>query len=175
MRTRQYEEDIRSRELYNALILQKNPLGVESVSRMPAYAPDVPQQLSFGKYLSMSDASKSLVGESKFIPLAQADGPLKPSDNLLAEPTQQDRKVALKLDYAFPAYPDDGPGTLSLGTLDPSVSVASSLGIENINRKNEERLRLLEKVEHGSTNELGKLDDLLFGYLNDKTRDQDYT
>jgi len=47
------------------------------------------------------------------------------------------------------------------------LSVASSVGIENINRRNEERLRLLDKVENTPQDELTKLDDLLFNYLNE--------
>jgi hypothetical protein len=63
MRQRQYEDDIRSRELYNALVLKKNPMGLDPITRMPAYKPkplNLPRQRNIEPYLSDGDASKSL-------------------------------------------------------------------------------------------------------------------
>jgi hypothetical protein len=73
----------------------------------------------------------------------------------------------MRLERAFPSEQGVDIGSLSLGFMDAGHSVSSSLGIDNINRRNEERLRLLEKVENTREDELTKLDDLLFSYLND--------
>jgi hypothetical protein len=118
------------------------------------------------------DPTKSLCSESKLIPLANPEAPLKPSTPP-KELTQEQIKAATKLDTAFPGAPADF-GSLSLGTADlGTLSVASSLGIESINKRNEERLRMLEKVENTPQDELTKLDDLLFNYLNDnKAKDR---
>jgi hypothetical protein len=106
-----------------------------------------------------------LVGESKFIPLANAEGPLKPTTPN-QELTQDQKKVALRLDKAFPGAPPQDIGSLSLGTANLSAA-SESIGIADINKRNEDRLRLLEKVENAPQDELTKLDDLLFGYLNE--------
>ena len=165
---RQAEEDIRSRELYNALILQqKNQIYSTQANKVAEWSvPAVQPSNRETTFKKAQDPYASLTADSQFIPLAHAEGPLKPSDNP-KEPTHQDQKAKYGLDAAFPTIPAKESGLVS-SSIDPGMlSVASSVGIENINRRNEERLRLLDKVENTPQDELTKLDDLLFNYLNE--------
>ena len=174
MRQRQLEDDVRSRELYNALVLQKNPMGVEPITRMPKAQKqplELIRQHNIEPYLDESDASKSLRTDTIMIPLAAPEGLIAPED-LQAE-MGIGKAHAIKLHNDFPSLPDNGPSNLDLGTLDPTTQVTSHLGLDNIDRKNEQRLRMLERAEQSQKNDdLAKLDDILFSYLQENQKEK---
>ena len=76
------------------------------------------------------------------------------------------------MDAAIPSLPAGNEGSLSLGAVDPGISLSSNTGISNINAKNDARLRRLEKFENTPNDEVSKLDDLLFDYLNENAEKQ---
>jgi hypothetical protein len=99
---------------------------------------------------------------------------LKPGE-MPPDPTDIEIKAAIKVPSDFISLPENGPGNLELGTLDPPTTISSSIGVDHIDRKNEERLRMLERAEQGlKKDELAKLDDLLFSYLNENKKDHTY-
>ena len=164
MRQKSLQEDIRQKELLIALVNSKNTI-YDSNTRLPSYKPTPFRLTSSKSEASLSlDSNKSLPNETKLIPLAQLENnfptKIKPDDEKL--------KKAMNLDSLFPSLPDSHPNNISF---EPIQSVNSSIGIERINKKNEQRLRTLDKVESNPSDELKKLDEMLIKYLEEtKTR-----
>jgi hypothetical protein len=158
LRRKQLEDDIRHRELTLALQARPNPL---PATRLPPYEPK-PVILAKGledASLSLDFAQKSLVGESKFIPLPN------PTEPFPIKPQSPKEKRALHLDSIFPSLPD------SSSNYDTFRSASSSLGVDNLLRKNEERLKALDKINPEAKDELNKLDEILFKFAENKEKD----
>lgn len=152
LRRKQVDEDIRHKELALALANTRN-VG-PSNTRLPAYEPRpviLPKSHADAS-LSLDFASRSLVSESKFIPLPN------PTELFPIDPPSPKEKKALRLDTVFPSLPD------SSSNYDTFRSASSSLGIDNILKKNEERLKVLEKFDPNTQDELNKLDEILFKF-----------
>lgn len=158
MRQRQLEEDIRSRELYMVLS-NAGPMKFDAISKLPN-TNALPLALPRGKdWAELSlDGTKSLNGESKFLPLG--GGPAEP---FMMRPLSKDRR-AVELDSYFPSLPDVGPANMSLRG-DASHTAMTSLGVDNISKRNDERLKAFERLEGNPGDELAKLDELLFNFL----------
>ena len=105
------------------------------------------------------------------VPLAAPEGLIAPED-LQAE-MGTGKAHAIRLDKEFPSLPDNGPSNLDLGTLDPTTAISSNLGLDNIDRKNEQRLRMLERAEQSQKkDDLAQLDDILFSYLQENQKEK---
>lgn len=156
LRRKQVEDEIRHREL--ALALQSRP-NVIPTTKLPPYEPrplNLPKTIEDAS-LSFDFAQKSLVSESKFIPLPN------PTEIFPTKPLSPKEKKALHLDSIFPSLPDNA------SNYDTFRSASSSLGVDNLLKKNEERLKMLEKIDSGAQDELNKLDQILFKFAeNDK-------
>ena len=156
LRRKQVEDEIRHREL--ALALQSRPNVIPS-TKLPPYEPrplNLPKTIEDAS-LSFDFAQKSLISESKFIPLPN------PTEIFPTKPLSPKEKKALHLDSIFPSLPDNA------SNYDTFRSASSSIGVDNLLKKNEERLKMLEKIDSGAQDELNKLDQILFKFAeNDK-------
>lgn len=164
MRMRGNEEDSRQRELLMAI--SKNPIKgpYEPTTRLPAPNP-LPLVLPRSNLddpkntLGLDYADKSLTAESKFIPVFGADGP-----SVIPQPPRRRENA----DISLASLPEFGPsnvpvtGSMAVDTL-ATAGGGTTIGIEAINRKNEERLLALEKME--GHDEIAKLDALLANYM----------
>ena len=164
MRLRGTEEDGRQRELLMAIA--KNPVrgAYEPSTRLPAANP-LPLVLPRSNFddpkntLGLDYADKSLTGESKFLPVFGADGP-----SVIPQPPRRRENA----DISLASLPEFGPsnvpvtGSMALDTLG-TAGGGATIGIEAINRRNEERLLALEKLE--GHDEIAKLDSLLANYM----------
>ena len=164
LRRKQIEEDIRHKELAIALANTRNI--VPANTRLPPYEPR-PLLLTKSNNdaaLSLDFASRSLISESKFIPLPS------PPELFPAKPPSPKEKKAMRLDTIFPSLPE------SNSNYDTYKSAGSSLGIDNILKKNEERLKALDKFDPDTQDELNKLDDILFKFadIDKKTSENVY-
>ena len=101
---------------------------------------------------SLDFASRSLISESKFIPLPN------PTELFPINPQSPKEKKLVNLDTVFPSLPD------SNSNYDTYRSAVSSIGLDNIMRKNDERLKNLEKIDPDARDELNKLDEILFKF-----------
>jgi len=157
MRQRQLEEDIRSRELYMVLS-NAGPMKFDPISKLSNPNAN-PLALPRGKdWAELSiDGNKSLNGESKFIPLGGGQ-----PEPFMLRPLSKDRR-AVELDNMFPSLPDGGPANMSMK--DASHTAMTSLGVDNIAKRNDERLKAFERYEGNPGDELAKLDELLFNFL----------
>ncbi|OMJ90667.1 hypothetical protein SteCoe_6947 [Stentor coeruleus] len=164
IRQKSLVEDIRQKEVLNALMNTK-PIFSDPNTKLPTYKPE-PYKLPVSKSeASLSlDSFKSLPSQSKLIPLACVDNKFPTKEN---EDYVEKQKKALKLDTLFPSLPDSGPCNISF---DPLKSANSSIGIDRLNKKNEERLNALGRIESQPTDELKKLDDMLIKYLDDNNK-----
>ena len=160
LRRKQVEEDIRQKELALALANTKNVVPINT--RLPPYEPRplILQKSNDDAFLSLDLASKSLVSESKFIPLPS------PAENFMIKPTSPKAKKALNLETVFPSLPE------SNGPYETFRSASSSIGIDNILRKNEERLKALDKIDPDAQDELNKLDEILFKFSENKNNEE---
>ncbi|CAG9328189.1 unnamed protein product [Blepharisma stoltei] len=168
MKQRHLDEEIRQKELYMAIVNNRLPKP-DTNTRLPPYQP-LPLNPPIGKgdaSLSLDYAARSLNSDSKFIPLANPDIKFPTKPNIPPAGSQPDNIKALKLDTLFPSLPEGGPANISM---DAFQTANSSLGLDYINKKNEERLSALDKIESGASDELNKLDDLLFKYLENDTK-----
>ena len=161
MRQKEFQEDLRQTELLTALLNTKNNV-FDSNTKFPPYKP-VPYKFPQPKSeASLSlDPMKSLPSQTKLIPLAQVE------ENFPTLTTSQPNdklKKALNLDSLFPSLPDSGPNNLSYDSI---KSVNSSIGLDKVNKKNDQRLKMLEKCEANPNDELNKLDDILLKYIED--------
>ena len=123
-------------------------------TRLPPYEPRpllLPKS-SDDAALSLDFASRSLISESKLIPLPS------PPELFPVKPPSPNEKKAMRLDTIFPSLPD------SNSNYDTYRSASSSLGIDNILKKNEERLKALDKFDPDTHDELNKLDQILFKF-----------
>ena len=157
LRRKQLEDDIRHRELTMALQARPNPI---PVTKLPPYEPR-PFKLPSGiedASLSLDFAQKSLVGESKFIPLPNM------TELFPTKPSSPREKKALGLDSIFPSLPDNS------SNYDTFRSASSSLGVDHLLKKNEERLRALDKINPDTQDELNKLDEILFKFADVKEK-----
>lgn len=164
MRMRGTEEDARQRELLMAIA--KNPVrgAYEPSTRLPAANP-LPLVLPRSNFddpkntLGLDYADKSLTAESKFLPVFGADGP-----SVVPQPPRRRENA----DISLASLPEFGPsnvpvtGSLAVDTLG-TAGGGTTIGIEAINRRNEERLLALEKLE--GHDEIAKLDSLLANYM----------
>lgn len=157
-------EDIRQKEVLNALMNTK-PIFSDPNTKLPSYKPE-PYKLPASKSeASLSlDSFKSLPSQSKLIPLACVDNKFPTKEN---EDYIEKQKKALKLDTLFPSLPDSGPCNISF---DPLKSANSSIGVDRLNKKNEERLKVLGQIESQPSDELRKLDEMLIKYLDDNNK-----
>ena len=156
LRRKQVEEDIRHQELSLALLGNAKNI-VSGNTKLPPYEPRpliLPKSTADAS-LSFETASKSLNSETKFIKLSnERENSPKPKE-----------KSAINLDTVFPSLPD------SYSNLCTIRSASSSIGIDNIMKKNEERLKNLEKFDTDPKDELSKLDEILFKFTdNDKLK-----
>ena len=155
MKQKNLQEEIRQKELYSALVNTKSQKQ-EPIARLPPFVqptPELPRARNEGS-LSLDYAARSLVGESKFIPITQ---------NETQFPTETPpQKKALNLDSVFPSLPE----VTSNSGYDGNFTANSSLGIQNLQRRNEARISALDRIESGSNDELNKLDEILYKYLN---------
>ena len=155
LRRKQVEDDIRHRELTLALQARPNPI---PATKLPPYEPKpvrLPNSIEDAS-LSLDFGQKSLVSESKFIPLPN------PTELFPTKPSSPREKKALGLDSIFPSLPENSYETFR--------SASSSLGVDNLLRKNEERLKALDKINPESKDELTKLDEILFKFAEVKEK-----
>ena len=157
LRRKQLEDDIRHRELTMALQARPNPI---PVTKLPPYEPR-PLKLPTGiedASLSLDFAQRSLVGESKFIPLPNL------TELFPTKPASPKEKKALGLDSIFPSLPDNS------SNYETFRSASSSLGVDHLLKKNEERLKALDKINPDAKDELNKLDEILFKFAEVKEK-----
>ena len=157
LRRKQLEDDIRHRELTMALQARPNPM---PVTKLPPYEPK-PVRLVNGiedASLSLDFAQRSLVSESKFIPLPN------PTELFPTKPMSPKEKKALGLDSIFPSLPDNS------SNYETFRSGSSSIGVDNLLKKNEDRLKALDKINPESKDELTKLDEILFKFAEVKEK-----
>lgn len=159
LRRKQVEDEIRHREL--ALALQSRP-NVIPATKLPPYEPkplNLPRNMEDAS-LSLDYAQKSLISESKFIPLPN------PTEIFPTKPLSPKEKKALHLDTIFPSLPDNN------SNYDTFRSASSSLGVDNLLKKNEERLKMLDKIDSGAQDELNKLDEILFKFAETEKKEE---
>ncbi|OMJ92486.1 hypothetical protein SteCoe_4721 [Stentor coeruleus] len=153
LRRKQMDEDIRHRELAMAMANTKSV--IPQNTRLPPYEPrplNLPRGNIDDASLSLDFAQRSLVSESKFIPLPNIQEPFP------IKPASPKEKKALHLDTLFPSLPEPS------SNYDTVRSSSSSIGIDNILKRNEERLKALDKINPDAQDELNKLDEILFKF-----------
>ena len=161
MRRKSLMEDIRQKELLSALVNTKNTL-YDSNTKLPVFKPTAYKLPSSRSEASLSlDSMKSLPSQTKLIPLALVE----PNFPTKSRPDSNEKfKKALNLDSIFPSLPDSSPNNISF---EPIHTANSSIGIDNVNKRNEHRLKVLDRFDSNPGDELNKLDDMLFKYLED--------
>ena len=161
MKLRAHEEEIRQRELFMAI--SKNPTRqvYEPTTRLPAANP-LPLVLPRShpddplNTLGFDVADKSLTAESKFLPVVGTSMSDMP-------PPPRKREMA---DASLVSLPEFGPSNVpATTTMDAGLTAGTTLGIEAISRRNEERLLALERLEGSGMDEISKLDALMANYL----------
>jgi hypothetical protein len=98
-----------------------------------------------------------LNGESKFLPLGG-----EPPEPFMLRPLSKDRR-AVELDSLFLSLPDSGAANMS--NKGANHTAMTSIGEDNIAKRNDERLKSFERMEDNPGDELVKLDELLFNFL----------
>ena len=152
-------DEIRQKEVLLALHNTKSN-HYDPPTKLPAYKPLPYKEVEGRGDASLSlDPYKSLPSSSKLIPLPN------PEMNFPTNPIPESNfKRALGLDSLFPSLPEADTLNVSVTS---NVTAGSSIGIEKLSKKNDERLKYLEKVEKSagdSADELKKLDEILFKF-----------
>jgi hypothetical protein len=164
MRKRNLEEEIRQREIFQAIVSPNLQPGYQP-TRLPPLQP-AKLELPRGREASYIDLDKSqsLVAESKFIPVPIQDLTIKEP---VFDPKPLEIKKAYHLDDVFPSLPEGGAVNLSTLPDRTTSSGFSTLGIDAIVSRNEERLHALENYEKMKRGESGmdQIDELLHSYL----------
>lgn len=158
MRQKSLREDIRQKEVMMALVNTKNTL-YDSNTKLPPFKPTPFKLKSSKSDASLSlDSNRSLPSQTKYIPLGNVEENF-PTKN---RPGSNEKlKKALNLDSLFPSLPDSAPNNISY---EAANSANSSIGISNLNKRNEHRLKVLGKIDDPH-DELKQLDDMLLKYL----------